>query len=140
MTRELKIELVEPGADPEMVDDLVADLRLELLELDVESVSPVVQGPPADGSKGIEVAALGALLVVIKDSVWLVDEVVGAVRSWFARGSSSHRSLKITVEGRSLELSAATDEQQAQLVAEFVRSLTTPAESAPGAAPGDGAP
>ena len=134
VTRELKIELVEPGADPEIVDDLVADLRLELLELDVETVSPVVQGPPADGSKGIEVAALGALLVVIK------DEVVGAVRSWFARGSSSRRSLKITVEGRSLELSAATDEQQAQLVAEFVRSLTTPAESAPGAAPGDGAP
>jgi len=127
VTRELKIEVVEPGADREAVDDLAADLRLELLELDVESVAPIVQGPAADGSKGIEVAALGALLVVIKDSVWLVDEVVGAVRSWLARGSSSRRSLKITVEGRTLELSGATDEQQDQLVAEFVRSLSTPA-------------
>ncbi|WP_344047833.1 hypothetical protein [Nocardioides panacihumi] len=131
MTRELKIELFEPGADPEMVDDLAADLRLELLELDVESVSPVVQGPPADGSKGIEVATLGALLVCIKDSVWLVEEVVGTVRSWLSRGSSSRRSLKITVEGRSLELSGATDEQQQQLVAEFVRSLGAPTRPDP---------
>jgi hypothetical protein len=38
------------------------------------------------------------------------------------------RSLKITVDGRTLELSAATAQQQQQLVTEFIRSLGAPGE------------
>ena len=127
MSRELKIELFEPGADAEVVDGLASDLRLELLELDVDSVSPVALGPAPEGSKGIELVAIGALLVRVKDALPVVNAVVTTVRQWLARASSSGRSLKITVEGRTLELSAATAEQQQQLVAEFVRSLGAPA-------------
>jgi hypothetical protein len=123
--RELTIELFEPDADDEDVDRLATDLRLELLEMDVDSVSSVVRGPPPDGSKGLESVAFGALLVSVKDSLPVVSAVVAAVRQWLTRGSSSGRSLKITIEGRTLELSAATAEQQQQLVTEFVRSLPT---------------
>ena len=129
MSRELKIELFEPGADGEVVDGLARDLRLELLELDVDSVSPVALGPAPEGSKGLELMAIGALLVRVKDSLPVVNAVVTTVRQWLARASSSNRSLKITVDGRTLELSAATAEQQDQLVAEYIRSLSTPAQS-----------
>ena len=54
----------------------------------------------------------------------MVTSVVSAVRAWLGRTSSSLRTLKITMEGKTLELSAATAEQQQQLVAEFVRSLS----------------
>jgi hypothetical protein len=73
----------------------------------------------------MELVAIGALLVRVKDSLPVVSAVVTAVRQWLARASSSGRSLKITVDGRTLELSAATAEQQ-QLVVEFVRSLGAP--------------
>jgi hypothetical protein len=60
----------------------------------------------------------------------MVSAVVTAVRSWLQRGSSPNRTLKVTVDGRTLELSAATAEQQQLVVDEFVRSLaggsTTP--------------
>lgn len=127
--RELKIELFEPGdPDDEVIDGLASDLRLELLELDVDSVSPVALGPAPAGSKGMEFVAIGALLVRVKDSLPAVNTVVTAVRQWLARGSSSGRSLKITVDGRTLELSAATAPQQQQLVAEFIRSLGAPGQ------------
>ena len=124
--RDLKIELFEPGADVEMVDSLASDLRLELLELDVDSVSPVAVGPAPEGSKGVELVAIGALLVRVADSLPVVNAVVTSVRQWLARTAGSGRSLKITVDGQTLELAAATAEQQQQLVAEFVRSLSDP--------------
>lgn len=74
----------------------------------------------------MEAVAIGALLVHVKDSLPVVNAVVTAIRQWLARASSSGRSLKTTVEGRTLEPSAATAEQQQQLVAEFVRSLGAP--------------
>ena len=128
VSKELRIELFEPDTDAEEVDGLAADLRLELLELDVESVEPVALGSAPEGSKGVDVAAVGALLVCVRESLWLVDSVVTAVRSWLARDSSSGRTLKITVDGRTLSLSSATAEQQQRLVEEFVRSLGVPAQ------------
>lgn len=126
MPRELRIELFEPGDDNEAVDGLANDLRLELLELDVDSVSSIALGPAPEGSKGMEFVAIGALLVRVRDSLPVLTEVVTAVRRWLARASSSGRSLKITVDGRTLELSAATAQQQQQLVTEFIRSLGAP--------------
>ncbi len=127
MATELKVELFEPDADPEAVDDLTRALRRELLELDVDSVSPVPAGPPPAGAKGVELAAMGALLVQLGGSVDAVRTVVTALRSWLRRGSSSRRSLRISVDGRTLELTAATDAQQQRLVDEFVRTLSTSA-------------
>jgi hypothetical protein len=117
------IELFEPDADLETLDELTRNLREELLELDVDSVSPPTAGPAPEGSKGLELAAIGALLVQVRSSVQMVSAVVTAVRSWLQRGSSPNRTLKVTVDGRTLELSAATAEQQQLVVDEFVRSL-----------------
>ena len=124
MTMELTIELVEAGADPAALDELTGNLRLELLELDVDSVVPVAAGPAPPGSKGLELAAVGALLVQLKGSAALVGSVVTTIRSWLQRGpSTTQRTLKITVDGRTLELGNATAEQQQQLVEQFLQSL-----------------
>jgi hypothetical protein len=129
VSTELKIEVFEPDADAEAVDVLAGDLRLELLDLDVDSVSAVTLGPAPEGSKGLELLAVGALLVRVKDSLPVVNAVLTGARAWLARAALSRRSLKITVDGRTLELSAATAEQQERLVEEFVRSLEAPGQS-----------
>jgi len=121
---QLKVEVVEPDADPETVADLVQDLRLELLQLDVDAVSPVSAGPAPPGSKGVELAAVAALLVQLQGSFAAVTSIVSTLRSWLQRGRPvAGRTVKITVEGRTLELSAATAEQQDELVQQFLRSL-----------------
>ncbi len=86
MATVLRIEIFDPDADVEGVDRLTHDLRAELLELDVDSVSPPVTGPAPPGSKGLELAAIGALLVQVKGSAQVVASVVGLVRSWLQRG------------------------------------------------------
>ena len=60
----------------------------------------------------------------LKASVAAVSAVVSAVRAWLLRGKQPPGiGLKITIGERTLELSAATPEQQEQLVQEFLRSL-----------------
>ena len=124
MAEQLTVELVEPDADTEAVADLVHELRLELLQLDVDAVSPAAAGPAPPGSTGVELAAVAALLVHLQSSVGAVSAIVSTVRSWLRRGTPpAGRTVKITVEGRTLELSAATVEQQDEIVQEFLRTL-----------------
>lgn len=123
MDTELKIELVEPDADPEALAELIGNLRRELLELDVDSVSSISAGPVPPGSKGVELAEAAALLVQLKASASVLASVVSTIRGWLRRGTPQPgRTLRISIEGRTLELTAATIEQQDQLVQEFLRS------------------
>lgn len=122
---ELRIEVVEAGADEQALEQLTADLRRELLELDVDAVEPVPAGPSPEGSKGLDLVALGALLVQLRSSLPLVTSVVSTVRRWLLRSGEPGRSLKVTIDGRTLELSAATSEQQERLVEQFLASVDT---------------
>ncbi len=58
----------------------------------------------------------------------LATQVVAAVRSWLRRGNPKHATqvLKLTMNGQSIELSAATVDQQQQLVDAFVAAATNP--------------
>lgn len=122
---ELRIEVVEAGADEQALEQLTADLRRELLELDVDAVEPVPAGPSPEGTKGLDLVALGALLVQLRSSLPLVTSVVSTVRRWLLRSGEPGRSLKVTIDGRTLELSAATSEQQERLVEQFLASVDT---------------
>ena len=46
-------------------DELTAALQRELLQLDVDGVERVSAGPAPDGSRGVDLAALGALIVEV---------------------------------------------------------------------------
>lgn len=119
----VRVELVEPDSDPEAHDVLMLDLRQELMQLEVESVSTVPVGPAPPGSKGLDMAAAAALLVQVKGSAQAVSLLVHAVRTWLQRGKGG-TSVKLTIGDRTLELSHATTEQQERLVEEFLRPRT----------------
>lgn len=135
MVTELQIEVLDPTADDEELETRVETLRQDLLALDVDSVSRVSAGDAPAGSKGLDPAAIGAILVALKGSVELANQVVSAVRSWLHRGGGSKEStqvVKLTMNGQTLELSAATTAQQAQLVEAFVAAATPGPEPNPG--------
>src|SRR4030095_3896160 len=94
---------VESDADAEEVAEATLQLRRELLDLDVEAVELPSAGEPPPGSRAVELAALGALLVTMGKSQ-LLGSVVAAVRSWLA-GSAQPRSIKLELDGDTLELS-----------------------------------
>lgn len=116
------VELLDPGTEPERRDELMLDLRQELTELDVTSVSTVPAGQAPPGSKGFDNAAAAALLVQVQGSASALSMLVSAVRLWLGRGKQPGRSVRLTIGDRTLELSHATSEQQDRLMEEFLRA------------------
>jgi hypothetical protein len=124
MPEEILVELFEDDADPEQVETATLAVRRELLQLDVDDVVPATTGPAPEGSRGLDVAALGALLVQAGGAAQAVASVVTVLRGWLKRSpSQAHRTVRITVGGESLELTEATQAQQQQLVDRFLASV-----------------
>lgn len=106
------------GADAEAAEfnDAASQLRSELLELDVDSVRAPSGGPAPPGTRGIEAAEIGTLLVAAGRAA--IGPVVQAIQSWIARRSS--RSVKLTIDGDSIELTNASADDQRQLIESFL--------------------
>lgn len=122
MGTEVLVTIDEDGADGQRLETLSLGLRGELLTLDVDDVRRVPGGAPPPGTRAVDLATVGALLVTLSGSVDLVSRVVGTVRSWLARGSPD-RVVELSVGDKTLKLSAASPEQQERLVREFLRSV-----------------
>jgi hypothetical protein len=116
----IQVEL-GPDADDEEVAEATLQLRRELLDLDVDSVDLPTAGQPPPGTRGVEVAALGALLVSVTQSQ-LLAPVLAAVRSWL--GGSPQRSIKLELEGDTLELTGVSSSEQRRLVDEWLQRHT----------------
>jgi hypothetical protein len=117
---ELQVQLSEDGADAERLDALTGFLRQELLQLDVDDVTPLRAGEPPPGSRAFDVVAVGGLLVTLSRSADGLRAVVLAVRNWLARGEGTRRTVRLEIGGDVLELSEATAADQQRLVDVFV--------------------
>lgn len=127
MGTELVVALTDSAADDDELAGAAQTLRSELLDLDVESVTASAGGAAPADSKGVDLAAIGTMIVTLQSGVDLVTQVVAGVRSWLGRGASADRSVKLTLNGQTLELTSASTEQQQRLVDEFLRSVGAPA-------------
>jgi hypothetical protein len=105
-------------ADAEEVAEATLQLRRELLDLDVEAVELARAGEPPPGTRAVELAALGALVVTVAQTP-LLGPVVAAVRSWLA--GAQQRSIKLELDGDVLELSGLSSKEQQRLVDEWLR-------------------
>jgi hypothetical protein len=113
----LRLEIgLEPDADPAELEDAVSQLRHELLELDVESVGVPAGEPAPRDSRGIDAGMVGTLLVAAGHGA--IGLIVQAIQSWVGRRSS--RSVKLTIENDSLELTNVSPEDQRRLIESFL--------------------
>ena len=118
----MTITVHDDGADDERLDALATALRQELMALDVEDVEPLRDGEAPPGARAVELAAVGALLVIFKESAELVKGIVTAVRSWMMAAPPG-RSVEITVGDATLKVASATVEQQDKLIIDFLDVL-----------------
>jgi hypothetical protein len=130
MADELTLLLSEDGADAERLDAVTRTLRRELDELDVERVSSLRVGEAPEGSRAIEIAAVGALLVTLGNSASALGKVVGAIRDWLGRTPGPVRTVRLELGGDVLELSQASATEQDRLVELFVSRHAQPAGGA----------
>jgi hypothetical protein len=118
-TLELRVQARD--ADAEELDRLARQLMQQLLELDVDSVETLRGEAPPEGSKALDLAILGGLIVRYGPSA--VPTVVNAVRTWVNR--DARRSVTLEIGERKITLDAATPEQQAKLVDAFLAEAGT---------------
>jgi hypothetical protein len=109
---------VGPDADDEEVAEATLQLRRELLELEVEAVEIPRAGDPPPGSRAVDLAAIGALVVTVAQSQ-LLGSVVAAIQSWLA--GSRRRSIKLEIGGDVLELAGVSSDEQRRLTDEWLR-------------------
>jgi hypothetical protein len=111
----LALELhTSSDTDSEELAALVYRLRSELLELDVDSVVPLTAGEAPDGAKGVELLTLGGLLIEFLLQPEMLTSIVKGVQSWLRR--QSENSVKLTLDGDSLEVTGVNSEQQDRLI------------------------
>jgi hypothetical protein len=116
MGDEVYLEIAEEGADDARLEELALMLRQELLALDVRSVEPYAAGEAPEGSRAGFVAIAGLLAVYLQPGLQAVGAIVAVVSDWLHR-SGSGRTVKIAIDGDSIEMTGATDKvQQQQLV------------------------
>ena len=125
MDLELRLQISEEGADAERLAGLTGYLRAELLQLDVEDVTALQAGEAPPGARVVGIAAVGALLVALGQSVDGLRSVVSAIRDWLGRGEGKDRTIRLELDGDVLELSQANAADQEQLIELFVRRHTT---------------
>jgi hypothetical protein len=109
---------VGPDADAEEVAEATLQLRRELLDLDVEAVEPPRAGEPPPGTRAVELAAVGALVVTLSQSQ-LLTVVAAAVRPWLS--GQRDRSIRLELDGDVLELSGVPSREQRRLTDEWLR-------------------
>jgi hypothetical protein len=103
-----------PGHDAEELAELTQRLRDELLELDVDAVEPATDGAAPDGAKGLELLAIGGLIVRFAMKATVLRTVVDTTVAWLGRQQA--RSVKLTLDGDTLELTGASSDEQQRLI------------------------
>ena len=109
------VEVRTEGADDEELAEAARRLRAELLELDITGAdpAPAPDGVGPDGAKSGGVMAVAGLLVQFAGQDVLAA-VISSIQGWLGRQRS--RSVKLTIDGDSIELTGATSAEQARLI------------------------
>lgn len=100
--------------DAEELAELTGQLRSELLDLDVDAVQQATGGEVPEDSKGVGWSAAGELVVRLVASPEVLMSLIGGIRSWLGRNRV--RSVKLTLDGDSLEVSGMSSAEQDRLI------------------------
>jgi hypothetical protein len=116
----LQLRMSEWDADSDRLDELSRHLRRELNQVDGAEVASMAGGVAPEGSRALDVVAVGGLVVTLLSSDAL-RAVVSTVRHWLSRGhDTTSRTVHLEIDGDVLELSDASDADQQRLVDAFV--------------------
>jgi hypothetical protein len=120
MDGDLRVQLWEDGADDERIDALTRMLRREIDELDVERVTTLRAGEAPEGTRGLDMAVVGGLLVTLGQAAHALGPVLGAIQAWLSRSPGPARTIRVELAGDVLEISQASSTEQQRLVDLFV--------------------
>jgi hypothetical protein len=116
---QVRIQLAEEGADVEELEENIQKLRNVLLEYDVAQVDFPRDTVPLRAKGTGVIATTGTLLVTLSQSPELLAAIINGIASWL-RGHAN-RSVKLTLRGDTLELTAVSSTEQQRLIEHFLK-------------------
>jgi hypothetical protein len=118
---ELRIDIDDQGSEAEDLATQTAKLRRTLLELDVDDVRHVTAGPAPDGTRAVDVLAVGSLLVALAKAPQLVSSMAQVLSAWVS--TRNGRSVTVEIDGNRLELTGVTRDDQQRMMRLFEREV-----------------
>jgi hypothetical protein len=109
-----------PDEDPNEVDRSVRQLRTELKDLDVESVSPVASKEAPPGAKGFDPFNLGVLLITLSATGGVFTILIETARDWLARHAAAQR-ISVTIDGDTIVLDKGSTQERSALIEAYIR-------------------
>jgi hypothetical protein len=117
----LRVEASD-DADAQEIDDLAAELRERLLELDVESVDAARAGEAPPGTRAGDAFAIGGLIVSLVASPELLKGAIGTIQSWLA--ARSGKTVELELGGDKIKLTGLTSDQQQRFIELYLERHT----------------
>lgn len=114
----------DPEVDPEIVDRTARQLRAELAELDIESIRNAPGEPAPAHTKGVDGATISDIIMTMSASGGALTVAIAALKEWLARQSRRHH-ISVTIDGDTLELDHASDDERRRLIDAYVRRHST---------------
>ncbi|MGK8522635.1 hypothetical protein ACRS6B_14215 [Nocardia asteroides] len=119
---DVSVTLSSDDLDIEELDDTARRLRSELLDLDVEHVTPVRGAVAPEGTRGFDADLVGQLVVGIGPGLAALRQLLETLRGW--RSHQRHVEISVQIGEDRLELTNASPETERQLVSAFVQRHT----------------
>ena len=113
---------LEAGDDDDAreIDELTSKLRRELIRTDVDSVERPVVGEAPPGAKAADVVALGTLVVGMAKSAGVIKGLIDSVKDWLGRQREPERTVKLAIDGDTLEVTGVSSTEQERLIAAWI--------------------
>lgn len=101
-TAELLIELSLEGGEAAELDELARQLRGEVEELNVHAVEEVSLGAAPDGTKALDMAAIGQMAVTLAPTI--IPPLFDLLKSWVERKPSTPVKIRVKVGKRTASI------------------------------------
>jgi hypothetical protein len=110
------------GADAQELDDLTRELKMEIENLDVESVARISAGEVPRGTKSADWAVIGQLAVTLAPSV--IPPLFDLLKSWVERKPSTPVKIRIKAGTKTAQIEYDPTRTNANDLDLLVKSLT----------------
>lgn len=121
-TTELLIELSLAGGDAAELDELARQLRTEVGELNVDSIEQVSAGVAPQGTKGVDLAAIGQMAVTLAPAV--IPPLFDLLKSWIDRKPSTPVKVKVKVGKRTAQIEYDPTKTSPKELEALIKSLS----------------
>ena len=119
MKRDVVVRLEADDAEGDATFQLTEELRQEVLQLPIEQAVHGTAGPAPPGTRAIDAAALGEIVVTLGTAAGGLTALVHTARRWLA-AASGVRKIRIEIDGDVLELSGAGTDEQKRLINSWI--------------------